>query len=296
MTHRTVIAFALVASMLISSVPARAQTQQTLQPKSTATPAQGTPPPVLQVQDSADARVTRERLHELLRQYPPSVGEVLGRDPSLLSRPDYLAPYAELVAFLQQHPEVVRNPSYYFGAYGSSGYRFEQYRSPEASMLETVMEMLSGGAIIAAFLSVFIWLVRTVVDYRRWLRQSRIQVDVHTKLLDRMTAHEDLVAYIQSPAGSRFLQSAPIALDGEAPRSGGAPLSRVIWSMQAGIVLLALGIGIWALQWSVIQEVAAGFRVMGTIAMALGAGFVLSAVAAYMMSVRFGLLTPQKSS
>ena len=55
---------------------------------------------------------TRMQLTQLLRQHPPAVGEVLQRDPSLLNRPDYLAPYPALVAFLQQHPEIARNPSY----------------------------------------------------------------------------------------------------------------------------------------------------------------------------------------
>ncbi len=60
------------------------------------------------------------------------------------------------------------------------------------------------------------WLIRTFIDYRRWLRLTRIQTDAHTKLLDRLTSNEDLMAYIQSPSGRRFLESAPIALDGGA--------------------------------------------------------------------------------
>ena len=51
---------------------------------------------------------------------PPAVGEVLQRDPSLLTRADYLAPYPVLWAFLQKHPEIVRNPSFFLG-------RFEYY-------------------------------------------------------------------------------------------------------------------------------------------------------------------------
>src|SRR5688500_11869603 len=42
------------------------------------------------LQDSDGARATRMRLQQLLRQYPPAVGEVLQRDPSLMNRPDYL--------------------------------------------------------------------------------------------------------------------------------------------------------------------------------------------------------------
>ena len=76
---------------------------------------------------------TREQLQEILRQYPPAVGEVLRRDTSLLARPDYIAPYPQLVAFLQQHPEVTRNPSFFFGGYDY--YERRQPLSPEVEAL-----------------------------------------------------------------------------------------------------------------------------------------------------------------
>ena len=41
---------------------------------------------------------------------------------------------------------------------------------------------------------------------RRWQRLTKTQTDAHSKLLDRLTSHEDLLAYIQSPAGKRFLE------------------------------------------------------------------------------------------
>jgi uncharacterized membrane protein required for colicin V production len=90
--------------------------------------------------------------------------------------------------------------------------------------------------------SLLVWVVRTVVDHRRWLRQSRVQVEVHTKLLDRLTSNDDLLAYAQTPAGSRFLESAPLELGAQAPA---APLGRIIWSVQAGVVLIVLGIGVF---------------------------------------------------
>ncbi|MGH9204177.1 MAG: hypothetical protein ACRD2A_23360, partial [Vicinamibacterales bacterium] len=129
---------------------------------------------------------------------------------------------------------------------------------------------------------------------RRWLRLSKVQVDVHTKLLDRLQSNEDLLAYMQTPAGRRFLESAPITLEGE-PRPGGAPLGRILWSLQAGVVLVALGIGFWFVQRNVIQEVAAGFNVIGTIAVSLGIGFAASAVVSYLISVRLGLLAGRKA-
>ena len=76
----------------------------------------------------------------VMRQYPPAVGEILQRDPSLLDRQDYLASYPALVEFIQQHPEVPRNPGFYFGSY--------QYRerSPREDAIEMTLGILGGMA------------------------------------------------------------------------------------------------------------------------------------------------------
>src|SRR4051794_4986019 len=58
------------------------------------------------VTDDQNARETRDRVHEILEQYPPSVGQVLQLDPTLLSKPDYMASYPKLAAYVGQHPEV----------------------------------------------------------------------------------------------------------------------------------------------------------------------------------------------
>jgi hypothetical protein len=198
------------------------------------------PPATQQIpvfQETADARATRVQLQQILRNHPPAVGEVLQRDPSLLTRADYLSPYPLLWAFLQKHPEISRNPSFFFG-------NFEYYEPrPQDRSLEMFQIILAGTGVvmgISAFLGVFVWVVRTIIDHRRWLRLSRVQAEVHTKLLDRLTTNEDLLSYIQSPAGRRFLESAPITMEQE-PRTTTAPISRIIWSMQAGLVLAASG-------------------------------------------------------
>lgn len=266
---------------------------QTPAPPAAPAPAQApatTIPPVYQVQ--TDANTTREQLQDILRQYPPSVGEVLRRDPSLMNRADYLAPYPQLVGFLQAHPEISRNPAYYFG-----GYEYYERRQPMAPEIEALGVLLGGLASLlaaGAFISVVVWLVRAVIQHRRWLRQSKVQSDIHTKLMDRMTTNEELLAYIQSPAGRRFLESAPIQQDSETPRLG-APVGPIIWSMMAGIVLATVGIGFRMAATSVTDEARQAFHVVGVIILALGTGFIISSVMAYLISNRLGLF-PQRTN
>lgn len=251
-----------------------------------APPAPGVQVPVYQV--PVDAQTTREQLQEILRQYPPAVGEVLRRDTSLLSRPDYMAPYPQLVAFLQQHPEVLRNPTFFFGGYDY----YEQRRaplSPEVEALGVLLGGLGGFLGFGAFFAVLIWLARAVIQHRRWLRQSKVQTEVHTKLMDRMTTNEELLAYIQSPAGRRFLESAPIQQESDSPRMGAAPVGPIIWSMMAGVVLGTVGVGFRFAANSVTNEAQQAFTVVGVILLALGAGFMVASVMAYLVSSRLGL-------
>jgi hypothetical protein len=255
-------------------------------------PAPPAPQQIPVFQETPDARATRVQLQQILRQHPPAVGEVLQRDPSLLARADYLSPYPVLWAFLQKHPEVARNPSFFLG-------NFEYYEPrPQDRSIEMFQMILAGTGVaagVSGLLGVFIWLVRSIIDHRRWLRLSRVQAEVHTKLLDRLTTNEDLLTYIQSPAGRRFLESAPIPLEGE-PRAITAPVSRIIWSLQAGLVLAALGSGFWFVQQNVSAEAAEGFFIIGVLAVSLGVGFTASAVMAYVVSVRLGLVPRQRST
>jgi hypothetical protein len=270
--------------------PARADAPA--RPQTATRPETPAAPSIAVFQDSSGAQETRDQLQRILRQLPPAVGEVLQRDPSLLNRPDYLAPYPVLVSFLSQHPEIARNPSFFLGTF----YYHERDPKDRAfEMLGILLGSIAGAAAFVAFISLLVWLIRAVIDHRRWLRLSRVQTEVHTKLMDRLTTNEDLLAYIQSPAGRRFLESAPIALDGE-PRPTGAPFGRILWSLQAGIVLVALGVGFWFARVNVFPEVAEGFYVLGVIAMALGAGFAVSAVASYFISNRLGLFSTHKAT
>jgi hypothetical protein len=242
-------------------------------------------------QENANADETRQKLHELFRQYPPSVYEVLRIDPSLLTRSDYLAPYPALAAFVQQHPEIIRTPSYYIGEF-----RYNPPRDGDRSF-ELVQIVLAGLGLTllgSAVIGLLVWLVKTGIDHRRWLRVTRTQTEVHTKLLDRLGTNEELMAYIQSPAGRRFLESAPISLEQE-PRTTSAPVSRILWSMQAGVVLGALGLGFWLVQTRTTLEVAEGFWIIGVLIAALGFGFLASAGLAYVISSRLGLVNKHKT-
>jgi hypothetical protein len=241
--------------------------------------------------DTSDARRVRFELAQLLRQHPPSLRTVLQADPSLLEKADYLAPYPKVAEYLRQHPEVARDPQYFLGSPDAAYYLRE--RTPAERALETLEMVLLGLALFTGFMAglfVFGSLIRQAILQRRWTRQSRVQTEVHTKILDRLQSNDELLAYIQTPAGQRFLQSGPSPLADAEPRTLSAPFGRIFWSVQAGVMLVALGIGFWFVQRSAMAEIAPAFNAMGALAAALGIGAIVSGVVSYLLSVRFGLL------
>lgn len=260
-----------------------------------ATQAPMTQPPVTAAPvhpvESIDANQTRDRLEQIMRQYPPSLRQVLRNDPSLLASEPYLATYPALAAFVARHPEVARNPAYFFGTPHSGPWT----STPEIEAVRAwarAFESMQVFLIIASFVGAVAWLIKQIADYRRWLRLSKVQYEVHTKLMDRLASTEDLLAYIQTPAGRRFLELAPIPVDaGEPARTIAAPYSRMLWSVQAGIVATLGGVALLAVgKRQSIEAIGAPIESIGIVVIAVGLGFVLSAFAAWFLSQRLGLL------
>jgi hypothetical protein len=237
---------------------------------------------------------TRDSLKRLMEGVPPSLFQILQLDPTLLGNPEYLKPYPQLWQFLQEHPEVMHNPNYFLGSpdYPYNVYRYESRNG--------VSDLLEGMFFIVIFIGVggtLFWMLRTFVDHRRWLRLSKLQTEANAKLMDRFTSNEDLLNFIQTPAGNRFLESSTVP--GE-PRAIGAPVGRILWSTQIGLVLFAVGLGFELLS-ARIDTVAAGldprdgrievmFGIFGVLALAAGIGFIVSGVVSYLLSQRLGLM------
>lgn len=263
-----------------------------------ATAQQPAPAPIAQLPVGADtvrvvqdAENTREQLRSILRTYPDAVGEILRRDPSLMGRADYMAAYPQLAQFLAQHPEIPRNVEYYLEGYGR--YQSRQQLDPEYEALGVLLGGLAAVLVFGAVIGVVTWLVRAFTQHRRWMKASQIQAEVHSKMMDRMSSNEELLAYIQSPAGRRFLEAAPIQPEADGPALR-APIGPIIWSMMAGIVLSTVGVGFRVAGSTIGDDVQRAFNVVGVIILALGLGFMIASLMAYVVSSRLGLFPPRR--
>jgi hypothetical protein len=163
-------------------------------------------------------------------------------------------------------------------------------------MIEGTLAGLAGFTALIIVLSTLVWLSRTVIEQRRWNRLSRIQAEVHSKLMDRFSSNDELLTYVQTPSGRRFLESGPSPLQQDVPRTIAAPFSRILWSVQLGIVLLVAGGGLLYVSSETVEEAREFFFIFGSITLALGAGFAVSAAAAYLLSRKLGLFEPAASN
>ena len=274
--------------VLLTALPAAAVSAQTRNAPAVRVAEQqpAVPPQTAPITIDENARETRDRLRELLEQYPPSLAQVLRLDPSLISRADYIAPYPRLAAFLAQHPEVAHNPSYFIG---DPRFTVPDTRNRALNLLEDVLGGMAALTVFGTIVGFLVWVIRSIISYRSWQHIVKIQTDAHTKIFDRLASNDEMLAYIQSPAGQRFLTSTSTAVD-LSPRAIGAPIGRILWSVQVGVVIAFAGIGLFVARNIMMEEVAQVLYVLSILAMSLGLGFVVSALIAYFLSQRLGLL------
>src|SRR5690348_4890236 len=175
MTRFDAAAFALAAALAAgTSAPAFAQNAPApgrsrpaaATPADAAPPASATPQPVVVYQNNVSAEDVRRDLQEVLGHYPPTLRQLLRLDPTLLNRSDYVSTYPQLAAFIQQHPEVTRNPAFFFGEPA-----FDAQRTSRDRMIDVVHSTIDGLGFLAGFLTVVslvYLLLRQALEYRRW--------------------------------------------------------------------------------------------------------------------------------
>jgi hypothetical protein len=291
-THfRLIFASLAVSTLLCGCSPVEAQAPRT------ATPAT----PAITVATDTDVANTREELLRLLK-ISPTLTEVVAADPSLLSNQDYVNHNnPELGRFLLAHPEVGRNPDFYLFADlpHNGGSRHEQLErrvwsgrpepdhsfTPTQRLLDQVGPFLGAMACLAATL----WLIRMFWANRRWRRIFQMQTEVHGKLIDKLGSSQELLTYMNTDAGKRFLEAAPIPVDFEQTERFPNAIARVLNPLQIGIVLTLLGVGLLVLRNS-LPDISEGLLVLGTVVLMPGIGFMISAGITWMLASRLGLM------
>ena len=265
---------------------------------STTTPLPLTAEPVPTEKDLA---ATQSQLIKLLR-LSPKLTTVVEHDPSLLSNQDYVSHNnPQLAQFLATHPEIGRNPEFYLFTHTSPGSgdpseALERAVWPEFNRgpqgrppFEEFLSDMPGVLAFACFLVAVVWLTRQFIETRRWGRIFKLQSEVHGKLIDKFSSNQELAAYMETEAGKRFLEAAPIPVDVERQQRVPNAVARVLTPLQVGIVLTLLGVGFFLLRHAS-PDLEIPMLVLGTVALMPGVGFILSAGVTWVLASRLGLM------
>ncbi len=156
---------------------------------------------------------------------------------------------------------------------------------------------MSVAIVIPAMFICIAWIVWIVANSRRRSRVAEIQRDIHAKLFEKFGSSQELIEYLKTDAGSKFLDSAALEHT--------KPFGRVLGSIQAGLILVLLGIAMLIVRltmpnvgWSPIEQAqtAHGFLAVSLLLLALGLGFLASAAASYKLSKNWGLFDREFNS
>ena len=263
-----------VLTILAITVTAAVSAQPKPQPTPATTTTSTTTPDV-------DQHAVRSEFVRIVAQHPDDVGHELAFDPTLLSDDTFLGRYPELAQFVAQHPEMRRNPHFYVRDLDSPRGRVQR-----RTTLDGALENITIVSVVLLVVFAITWLVRAFIDQRRWNELSKRQAEVHNRILDRFSSTEEVLEYIRSEAGAKFLQSAPIAVHSEPQQKG--PFSRVLWSINVGIVTAFAGMGMAVVSHRVAGDASEGFFALGIIALCVGGGFLVSAFVSAIVLRRFG--------
>ena len=138
---------------------------------------------------------------------------------------------------------------------------------------------------LSALVGWIVWVISTNV--RRRAATERVAA-LHSKLLDQCANSNELLRYLESEQGRRFLESATIETSN--------PAARILGAIQAGAVLGVLGIaGLLVRNDLTYSDARETMMVFASAALAIGVGFLISAVASYVLSRSWGILRPSNS-
>jgi hypothetical protein len=127
--------------------------------------------------------------------------------------------------------------------------------------------------VICGVLVLFAFALVLLIGALRW-KQGR---SMQRTLIDKLALGNELAAFLQSPAGDRFMRGIS---DSESPARS------IITSIQRGIVVFVVGLGTLFLRGSLPMAV----RFIGFLLISLGAGLLIAAFVSYLLARRWQLL------
>lgn len=121
------------------------------------------------------------------------------------------------------------------------------------------------------------------------VRRDRHMAEIQNKLLDRLGTAPDVMTYVNSDSYKRLFEAAPTGRN--------EYVSRILNGLQAGLVLLLVGVAMYMMSGSVPEpKDMQGMRILASILTAIGLGLVISTAWSRHMLRHWGLIEEKKNT
>ena len=145
------------------------------------------------------------------------------------------------------------------------------------------MDQLAPAIAVPTMLAVAAWVIRIIVSANKEEKITRMQAELHGRVLDRCGSPEELARYFESDLGESLKLSRRT--------EHALMLDKILSSLRTAVVLMAFSVAFLMLRNQVHQEGAKeGFVIFGGLGLALSVGFLLASALSYYLSKSWGLL------
>jgi len=153
--------------------------------------------------------------------------------------------------------------------------------------LHHFMEDLSPIVIGITLIIAAAWVITVIVKAFKQKSILQTRAELYNRLLDKFGSANEFAEYLESEIGRQFVEEITV--------QGAAPTSKILSSIQKGVIMTLIGFGMVVLAnlffgGDLFNVIAVG----GTIALMLGIGFLVSTVITYRLSKSWGLMSVQE--
>ena len=150
------------------------------------------------------------------------------------------------------------------------------------SISNTVSAVVIGATIIVSAA----WIITSIMKSIKERANTRTRAEIYNKLIDKFGSAPELVEFLRSDAGLRFIEEQTI--------EPSQPLMKIMSSVRLGVTLALIGGGtlvvanLWDRTFG--EDLYNMIALAGTVALTAGAGFIISAAISYKLCQLWGLM------
>ena len=134
----------------------------------------------------------------------------------------------------------------------------------------------------------FAWIISLIIAAFRHRASLRAQSDFHNRLVDKFSSAEEFTNYLKSEAGRDFFEKL-----GSEPVT---PLTRILGSIQRGVILTLLGFGFFVISNIIGTEDSRSIMlILATTLTTVGIGFLISSAISYRLAKSWGIISVAKN-